>query len=111
LTLDPSKIILGYIHTGSLGITRGSFAPAVYTVHNFLDSFLAIDPNMVLSYTSSLSPIQVLFTPEQVGGNILDFKIKTHPDISYIMSGTTITSYATPDAADTGTTLTISGNS
>lgn len=112
LTLDPSKIILGYVHTGSLGITPDtSFAPAAYAVYDFLGSFSAIDPNMVLSYTASLSPIQVLFTPEQVGGNIIDFKIKTHPYISYIMSGTTITSYATPDAADTGTTLTISGNS
>ncbi len=106
LLLDPIKIILWYVHSGSLIITPMNFAPSSYTVHNFSDSMGTIDPNMTLSSISEFSPLWVLFTPEQIGSNILDFRIKTHPYASYNMNGIPILAYITPDAADIWSTYT-----
>lgn len=66
---------------------------------------------MTLSDITAISPYQAIFTPEQISSNILDFKIQTHPYVSYVMSGVNITAYITPTLTDSGSVFTVSSNS
>ena len=110
LSLLPGNIILWYSHSGIIDVVPASYAPWTYTVSNFTNSLWTMDPNMTLSYRSIISDTWAFFTPEQIGGNILDFRITAHPYAEYIMKGVNIKSYITPNPADPEDAKIISGN-